>query len=623
MKKPGDPKSLVPMSLSEIAGQLADDITRRDSRYDYFMNYEPAPIVMGPESFFTDPRKTKALMGANRSRKTSYGLIEAVMIFTGMIPYKLRGVYAHEKELLDIAPGGEHHRPRYVRIIVMDYSVHWPTVIRRMLLGDPDKGERGILPEMWSYWNEYEHSFVGPDGSVLNIYSADPAQNTDPRSLRGGSFDHTMIDEINQESVYTESLVRGSAAQDGPKTVSLTYCPQEGFDCWHYELLYKACYDPATKKRLPRENQNPAIFSQKISMRDNPSITEEEIEKIKNSMNDWEWAYRIDGEYSYRGENPYFRMDILVAWEREERYSPGAPYMVKEDLVNVDDGLFRAHLERMTERQVGINADFDEGKVPIWRIWELPQDGQRYILAADSSAGHIKSDFHVADVWKCTDQEKPKQAAQLRIRLIKPGEFAQQCACVATLYGKCLLVPEALGPGDAFIDRVRNYENLYRRITIGTVEEKEQVKFGWSTNLATKGPMLENVYKLLNSMAAMKENDKKDTGRNYCPINSRMTLMELQGFEERIRRRKDNTMIREWGGRAGTHDDCVMSLAIAWRIIEHEYDKISACTIKQDGEIIRVNEHKLRQNERKDHAAFSAMKKKPSLQQLRRRYTGR
>ena len=355
-KAKGNIKANRPPTMAELTAGLAESVKKKDPRYEFFYKYAFPPAAI---PFFKSPKKTKVLAGANRSRKSSYALVESVMIYTGIIPEELKGVYAHERELLDISPGGRHHRPRLVRIVVMDFTKHWPTVIRRMLLGDPSKNEVGLLPEAWSDWNEKEHLFEGPDGSILDIFAADPSQmKADTRNLRGASVDHTMIDEINTESVYTESLVRGSQLNDGPRTVTCAYCPQEGYDCWHYDLFYKAGYDPVTKKPLPEEKRNPSIYYQQISMRDNPSISEEQIQHLINSMRPWEVAYRVHGEYSYRGENPYFQIETLVKWEAYT--TAGKTYLVDEEVADPDTGEFKGKLSAIDPSMTMQGAKYDE-----------------------------------------------------------------------------------------------------------------------------------------------------------------------------------------------------------------------------------------------------------------------
>lgn len=248
MKKQGDKQKSVPLSLGQMSAKFARELAVPDERFNRFYDYIPLPALAQEDGFWRDKRRTKALIAGNRSGKTTSACIEAVIVYTGIIPRALQGVYPHKIPT----------RPRHVRIIVADYSKAFSETLRPMLIG-PDYG---ILPEAWSTWDEQEHMFTGPDGSYLSIMAIDPTEKTDPNVLRGPQIDHTMIDEINTEVAFTESIARAAALKSGPRTVTLSFCPQNGYQCWTYDRLYAACYDKLTKKRLPREKQHSDIFPQ-------------------------------------------------------------------------------------------------------------------------------------------------------------------------------------------------------------------------------------------------------------------------------------------------------------------------------------------------------------------------
>lgn len=588
-KKQGDIVRKHHADLRSIGLGLATDLVVRPPRLDAFWNYAPIPLLMREGGFFRSKARTKAIFGGNRSSKTSAGVFEAIMIYTGIIPPSMNGVYAREKALRDLSPGGHNHRPRHVRIIVMDYSTHWPTVIRPILIGNPQSGFSGLLPEEWSNYNEDEHLFTGPDGSMLHIYAADPAENVDPRKLRGGQFDHTLIDEINTQTVYEETLARSMAIKDGLGSVTLVYCPQEGYDCWHYETIYKSNYSPATKNRLPPEECNPAIFAEKITPMDNPSVTKEAIDDMIKSCRQWEIASRIYGEYSHRGDNPFFKNELLEQWEREGRTNnQGEFYEVEVVSDDIDEGDFEGKLVKVAQAEA--NAHRKREDSIIWQVWHLPEYNHKYVIPVDCSAGRADSDYNVADVWDCTDPDRPYQCAQARLKVVKGIDFAINCACMANIYGGCVLAPESNAFGEAFIDTTKNYQNLYQRTSISDrIEDKDLAKYGWNTNKYTKAAMLENLYKLIIEWFSDLDENKK----SYCPVRSRHTLEELQAFEEKIKRSPyDNQLNRIWGARAGMFDDTVMTMAIAMWIGTKEHGKLTANKERREKPTGRINLHK-------------------------------
>lgn len=590
MKKKGDIQKAAPRSFGQIIQTGVKDLKIQDERFQRFYNYVPLPALVAEDGFWREKRRRiKAIVGGNRSGKSTSGVHESVMIYTGIIPKALQGVYPHKIP----------KRPRHVRIIVQDYSKHWAETIRPMLLS-PDYG---ILPEAWSEWNEQEHMFTGPDGSYLSIVAIDPSEKTDPNVLRGPSIDHTQIDEINTEVCFGETVARAAAIKDGPRTVTLTYCPQNGYQCWTYDRIYAACYDKLTKRRLLREKQHPEIFSQVITMRDNPSITEETIQALIASFRDWEVPFRVFGEYSQRASNPYFNMEMLLKWEKENRTFEGARVRVIEEKINVEEGKFQS---RMEIAQTGP----DDGT--IWQVWAEPQQGKKYLCSVDCAEGNPDGDYSVADIWDFTDPSDVMQVAQLRTRSIKAGAFAIQAACMATLYN-ALLVPESLGAaGGIVVDRVRNYTYIYRRMSVGRVSEEETERLGFHTGPLNKGTMLEDLYKLL----------QKHNATRRCPIRCRQTLIELLGYEEQIQRDRFGVSRCVWAARLGSHDDTVMSAAIAARVGVHEHYKLPSCVLTR-----KLAQSPLTKMEKDAQlasnsvgGAYSGMKKKPSLEDLRRKY---
>lgn len=611
-------------SVGEIGVDLARGIQKKDRRYDRFWNYKPVPVLMDDgsgEGFFTTRKKITAAFGANRSTKTTANAFLAIVMYTGIIPPVLQGVWPWEQQLRDLTVG-PNKRPRYVRVVVMDYNKHWPIAIRPMFLDDE---EQGMLPEAWaSNWDPVAHQFTGPDGSILDIFSADPQQDIDPVRLRGGKIDHTWIDEINRETVYTESASRPAASPTSPGIVSLSYCPQNGFD-WTYDIFHNACYFRKGDRsyRKPAADQHPDIYSIKVSMKDNPSISAEAYESQKRRYRPWEVAFRVDGEYSERASNEYFHVDQIIRWE--DRMSPGVAAIVHEVDVNPETGTFKGKLELLEDVDIiQEDREHDERYNCVWRIWEKPMEGEKYILSVDIAEGNVESDFHSASVWKCTDKAKPMQVAHLHIRQYKPGNLALQVCCMANVFGNCLVVPEANNTGGGmFLDRARRYVNMYKRIDQATQEDKPSEKTGWFTSKHNKGPMLDNAYKMLQQNALMREKTGSvdDEGmpvyRNYCPFNSRPTLGEFISYQEKLDRDKNGISKVTWGAPHSGHDDCVMEAVIAWKVIQDEFSKISTCKLSRSAVKLKKDKHYLGKKPRTTKA-FSGLKKQRRLSDLGR-----
>jgi len=568
-KKIEDLQSKQHRPMSEINRELARKLKTTDSRLECFLSFQPPPVYLRKGGYFRSKKRTKVIVGANKSYKTSVALWEDVMIYTGMIPAALRGVYAFEDDLKDMVSGPKR-RPRQVRIIVQDYSKAFPETIEPMLLGDPEHGGRGFLPEAWSNYDKEKHMFHGPDGSFLSIMSVDPTQKIDPRKLRGPLIDHTHICENSLQVAYSESLTRSAGLKNGPRDVAFEFCPQDGYEDWTYKRFYASGYDTKTDERLPEEKCNPAIFVQSVTMRDNPDITEEYIQELEQSIPAYQVAFRIHGKYSAMAMNPYFHADMLQEWYKGKQVSDGDPYYFANEEVDTERGIFKGKFVHDKRGEI------DEMTSPVWRLWGYPIRGEKYVLSADSSMGNPGSDFQSADILRLLDFggfQGFLQVAQLRMRLLKPGDFAIQCAMAANYFGGCMLIPEVMGEsGGTFVDRIRRYPNLYTRMGPPTKQnnDKPVKKLGWHTDRYSKPLMLETLYKTLQRCYRL----------GFCPINSTFTLSEMMSFEERIVKDKmDDLMRTEWGNRPGAHDDTVISMSIGNRIISAEKNRISSCNI--------------------------------------------
>lgn len=575
MKKKGDQRLKPVANIGQVIDDMVANLEKQPPRLKAFWDYKPIPLYLGEpsdstvseEGFLKTMKKIRALVAGNRSCKTWTAIYELIMIYTGIIPPAMQGVYPWEQNLKDCLPGGKHPRARRCRIIVQNYTTHWATAIRPILLQQKQDVDTGLLPEGWDDWNSEEHLFTGPDGSMLHIYSADPRENTDPIFLRGGAFDATVIDEPNAQTVFEESVARTLAVPHGLGFVTLCYCPEDGFESWHYKQIYQAGYDPATYEPLPPDQRNPEIFVQVATPMDNPSVTPEGLRAMEAACRPWQIEAKVHGRYSAQGDNSFFSVEILSNWQIKPELSAFYEY-AELDMsdVNTYEGDFEAEVDYFDREEGDKIAEKDENERPLWRVWHRPQDKHKYILIADCAAGRAKGDYQNADILDATDYAKPFQVAQLRIRKCTILDFSAQCAAMGTLYGEILIAPEANTYGEAFIDNIREYPDLYIRANISSrIDNPDEKKYGWSSNIHSKLNMLENLDDFL----------KKCDSLNFIPIRSQFTLNELMSYQEKIKNSVFGEVKREWGAKSGMHDDTVTTLGIGIWIIRKEYEKLS------------------------------------------------
>ncbi len=165
-----------------------------------------------------------------------------------------------------------------------------------------------------------------------------------------------------------------------------------------------------------------------------------------------------------------------------------------------------------------------------WMMWFPPQPNSEYIVGADPAGGGADGDFSCAQV---IERETGLQCAELHghfpLRV-----FGQKLVEMANRFNQALLVVERNNHGHAVLVHVQNmgYANLYRT---------KNGEPGWLTTMATRPMMIEN----LESVLANKPES----------FHSKRFLNECRSFV----RHADGSS----SATAGTHDDCVIAMAIA------------------------------------------------------------
>jgi len=182
------------------------------------------------------------------------------------------------------------------------------------------------------------------------------------------------------------------------------------------------------------------------------------------------------------------------------------------------DGRLRALPESVAERLGGALL-----------IWLPPLPGRKYLVAVDPAGGGSEGDFSAAQVL---DMESGMQCAELQARL-DTLELAQQAVALAREYNQALLAVERNNHGAgvlAYLQSVCAYTPLYR----------QDGREGWLTTSLSRPAMIGGL------AAALVEQPEI--------FRSRRLLRECRSF---VRLRNGKT-----GAQAGTHDDCVMAMAL-------------------------------------------------------------
>jgi len=166
-------------------------------------------------------------------------------------------------------------------------------------------------------------------------------------------------------------------------------------------------------------------------------------------------------------------------------------------------------------------------------VWLPPMAGREYLVAVDPAGGGQEGDYSAIQV---VDLNKGLQCAELQARL-GTLELAERAAALAREYNQALLAVERNNHGSgvlAYLQSVSRYPRLYRQ------QEKE----GWLTSSVSRPAMLGRLG------AALVE----------CPglFQSRRLLGECRTFVRHANGRS--------GAQSGSHDDCVMAMAVAMAV---------------------------------------------------------
>lgn len=169
----------------------------------------------------------------------------------------------------------------------------------------------------------------------------------------------------------------------------------------------------------------------------------------------------------------------------------------------------------------------DNGRLTMWFP---PQSGYRYLVGVDPAGGGSDGDYSCAEV---IERRTGLHCAELHGHF-PPRELAGELMKLSAAYNHALLVVERNNHGHGVLAhlRARECRNIYR--------EGEQD--GWLTSAVSRPAMIENLAAVLADEPAL--------------FHSVKMLNECRTFV----RHPDGSS----GAAGGTHDDCVMAMAIAF-----------------------------------------------------------
>jgi hypothetical protein len=222
-----------------------------------------------------------------------------------------------------------------------------------------------------------------------------------------------------------------------------------------------------------------------------------------------------------------------IAWRRENRATLRG--MAAQEFAEDPVSCFRAsgecvfELEAIDQALASAVEAVEAKNNGRFQMWFPPQTGREYIAGVDPAGGGSEGDYSCAQV---IDRGTGMQCAELHGHY-PPRELAMELMALAALYNGALLVVERNNHGHGVLAHLRamGCGNVYR--------EAEQD--GWLTTAVSRPAMIENLAAVLATAPRL--------------FQSSRFLHECRTFV----RHADGSS----AAMAGTHDDCVMAMAIA------------------------------------------------------------
>lgn len=252
---------------------------------------------------------------------------------------------------------------------------------------------------------------------------------------------------------------------------------------------------------------------------------EEWYDSKRRDLPDWQLAqeYPSDADEAFlRSGHPVFNVDCLKA------------------MVGVDPQ--RGYL--VAEPSGPAFAEADRGPL---RVWEVPENGRRYVIGADVAEGLEHGDFSVAQV---IDAKSRNLVACYHARVDADLFGSDVLFNLGRWYNQALVGVENNNHGlttNKALQRVL-YQPLYRQRAVNRAGSPQATEvLGWRTNSITKPIAIDELNRALRD------------GELY--VHDADTHAELRTF------------VREGDGKmhGSPHDDRVMSLAIAVQMLKYVY----------------------------------------------------
>lgn len=268
---------------------------------------------------------------------------------------------------------------------------------------------------------------------------------------------------------------------------------------------------------------------------------EEELQE-KHGLDNEQLMFRrrkvaVNGEEMFMQEYPCTADEAFL--------TSGRPVFNTQQLSNLVD-----KTPDIIQRLALTGEDWEEHPRGELLMYKRHDPGETYYIGADVAMGIRGGDWSVAQVLN----SKKEQVAIYRAQ-VHPDYFSDVLNALGHFFNVARLGVENNNHGILTVTRLGKdhaYPNLYFESAVDKQTENETVTFGFRTTVKTKPLIIDKL------RAALREND--------LTLNDKLTIRELLTY-----------VVTEEGkmeAEKGTHDDCVMSLAIANFIHEGRFTPV-------------------------------------------------
>lgn len=264
--------------------------------------------------------------------------------------------------------------------------------------------------------------------------------------------------------------------------------------------------------------------------------SEEETMKTRFTLSDGQLAWRRM-KIAELGDDTKFRQEYPITPE-EAFISSGNPVFNVDALTFIKTKMVKA--PKYIGELVGHKPPVFESNVEGYlKMWELPKDGEQYVIGADVGEGRVNGDYSCAQVL---NRKTYEQVAVFHGH-VDVDIFGKELFKLGMYYKQAMVAPERNSIGIAVILVLRelDYPNIWIREKQVLVQEKLTPELGWVTDSRTKPIMISNLAKAIREKSMI--------------IRDELTIQELYAYQFDAAGHANAV--------SGSHDDRVIALLIA------------------------------------------------------------